>query len=85
MTIQIELSPEAEAQLAAEAVLRGVAIEKYAEKLLQDVLIPRPTGTGILTAEDIDELSRKLSAGSEKMPVLSLEANERSSYYGDRG
>lgn len=34
MTIQVEISPEAEARLSADAAVRGMALEKYAGKLL---------------------------------------------------
>jgi len=29
-------------------------------------------------------MTKELTKGSEKMPILTLEANERSSYYEDR-
>lgn len=85
MTIQVELSPEAEAQLAAAAGMRGIPVEAYAERLLQEALSPYATGTGILSPGDVDALSKKLSEGSERLPILTLEANERASYYGERG
>jgi hypothetical protein len=46
--------------------------------------MPYAGGTGKLTPEDVEELSRKLSEGSENLPILSAEANERASYYEDR-
>ena len=85
MTIQVELSPEVEAQLASEAGVRGVAMEDYASRLLQEALAPYTTGTGILSPGDVEALSKKLSEGSDSLPILTLEANERASYYGDRG
>lgn len=84
MTIQVELTPEAEAQLATEAVARGIAMEQYAGKLLQDALTPYATGTGILTPGDVQAMTNALTKGSEKLPVLTLEANQRASYYEDR-
>ncbi len=84
MTILIELSPETEARLSAEAVVRGIAPEIYAESLLRDALSSAPAGTGILTPEDVDELTRVLTEGSEKLPVLPPEATERASFYEDR-
>ena len=85
MTIQVEISPEAEAKLAAAAGARGIPVETYAGSLLQEALVPFATGTGILSPGDVDALSKKLSEGSERLPILTLEANERASYYGDRG
>lgn len=84
MTIEVEISPEAEAQLAAAATSRGIPIEKYAGSLIQEALSTYGTGTGILTPGDIDEMTRKLTEGSENMAVLTPEANDRASYYEDR-
>lgn len=84
MTIQVELTPEAEAQLTAAADSRGVAREDYASRLLQDALTTYAPGTGILSPGDVEALSKKLSEGSENLPILTLEANERASYYEDR-
>jgi hypothetical protein len=39
MTIQVELSPEAESRLTREAVAHGVRPEKYAGDLLQAALV----------------------------------------------
>lgn len=38
MTIQVELNPEMETRLAAEAQARGLALEQYAQQLLQDAM-----------------------------------------------
>lgn len=84
MVIQIELSPEVEARLSAEAARRGVATEEYAGKLLEDALLPMTLGTGRLTADELRELTEELTRGSEKLPVLPPEATERESFYEDR-
>jgi len=41
MTIQVELNPEMESLLTAEAQARGMALESYAQRLLQDAMIAR--------------------------------------------
>lgn len=84
MTIQIELDPETEARLTAQAVRRGMAPEQYAGEFLRDNLPHYAIGTGILTPGDVEELSRKLSEGSEHLPILPPEVNDRASYYEDR-
>ena len=84
MTILVEISPEAEARLAADAIVRGMELEKYAGKLLEDAATPYAAGTGILTPDDVEELSRRLSEGSEHLPILPPEVNNRASYYEDR-
>ena len=85
MTIQVEVSPEIEARLAAQAQARGMALEDYAGKILADNLPAYAAGTGILKPEDVEELSRRLSEGSENLPILPPEVNNRESYYEDRG
>jgi len=84
MTIQVELSPELEARLTADAVVRGMALEQYASRLLEEAAKPYATGKGILTPEEVDELSMRLSEGSEHLPILPPEVNDRASYYEDR-
>ncbi len=41
MTILVELNPEMEKQLAAEAWARGIALELYAQRLLQEAIASR--------------------------------------------
>jgi hypothetical protein len=84
MAIQVQLSPEAEANLAAQASLRGIALEQHARRLLEDAARPYPTGKGIMTPEEVDELSMRLSEGTEHLPILPPEVNDRANYYEDR-
>lgn len=84
MTIQIELDPQIEARLAAEASERGIALETYAGQILERAASPYPAGTGILKPGDIDEMTKVMTAGSEHLPILPPEVNDRASYYEDR-
>lgn len=84
MTIQVELSPEAEARLSAEAVVRGIALEAYAGHLLQQILAARVPGTGVLTADDVRAATEALTVRSATLPVLPPEATVRGSFYEDR-
>jgi hypothetical protein len=84
MTIVVEVSPEVEASLKAEAELYGMDLPKYAGKVLEERRHRYATGTGILTVEDVHALSERLSAGSENLPILPPEVNNRESYYEDR-
>lgn len=84
MTIQVKLSPELEARLAAEAAVRGMALEAYAERILEAHRPAHATGTGILTPEDVERMTEELTRGSENLPILPPEANDRESYYEDR-
>jgi predicted HicB family RNase H-like nuclease len=38
MTIRVELNPEMERRLTAEALARGIALELYAQRLLQEAI-----------------------------------------------
>lgn len=84
MTIQIELDPETEARLSAEAGRRGIAPERYAGDFLRENLPQHATGTGKLSPADVEALSKRLSEGSENLPILPPEVNNRESYYEDR-
>jgi PAS fold len=48
MTIRVELDPEMERQLAAEALARGIALEVYAQRLLQKQWFPGAEGALVL-------------------------------------
>lgn len=84
MSILIELDPETEARLAAEAATRGMALAAYAGQILERAASPYPAGTGRLTREGLSELTKVLQEGSENLPILPPEVNERESYYEDR-
>jgi hypothetical protein len=84
MTIQVDLDPETEARLKAQAVRRGVAPEQYAGDFLRENLPLHGAGTGRLTREDLNALREDLAKGSENRPVLPPEATERASFYEDR-
>jgi hypothetical protein len=84
MTIQVELSPEVEARLASQAVVRGMALEAYASKLLQEAAMPRATGTGVLTSEELRAMLREVAEGSEGLPSLPTSSFNRESFYESR-
>ena len=84
MTTQIELSPQAEARLVVEASAHGLAPEKYAGSLLQEVLAPARGASGKLTVEQFHAMLDALAEGSEKLPDLPTESFTRESFYEDR-
>jgi predicted transcriptional regulator len=83
MTILVELIPEVEASLKAEAALHGMDLQKYAGKLLEGAAIPRPAETGTLTREEFHTMLRELAEGSEALPKLPTSAFSRESIYED--
>jgi hypothetical protein len=84
MTILLELDPETEARLRAQADRRGIAPEQYAGEFLRDNLPLYATGTGILKPGDVERMTKVMTAGSEHLPILPPEVNDRESYYEDR-
>lgn len=84
MTIQVELNSETQARLAAEAGNLGMSLEAYAGKILREHPPLYATGTGILKPGDIEKMTQELTRGSENLPVLPPEANNREFYYEDR-
>ncbi len=84
MTIRIELNPEIEAQLAAGAQARGVAVEKYAESLLRDAVASDSERQGKVSVEELHAMLDAIAEGSDALPKLPTTAFTRESFYEDR-
>jgi hypothetical protein len=84
MTLLLELDPETEARLKAQAERRGIAPEQFAGEFLRDNLPSYATGTGRLTKEGLRAMRVELTRNSENLPILPPEATERASFYEDR-
>lgn len=84
MTILLELDPETEARLKAQASSRGIAPEQYAGSLLEEALAGRAVGSGKLTPEDLRAMLKEVGDGSEDLPTLPTSAFTRESFYEDR-
>lgn len=84
MTIQVELSVETEARLAAAAQAHGVAPEKYASTLLYELLASSRAGSGKLTLDELHQMLSKIAEGSEALPRQPTSAFTRQSFYEDR-
>jgi hypothetical protein len=52
MTIRVELNPEIEARLKAEARAKGIPLEKVAEQLLKEALTGRALSQGQMSVEE---------------------------------
>jgi len=81
MTLQLELKPDVEANLKAQAASQGVALEHFALKVLEDQAARRPAKSGKLTVEGFNEMLRELAEGSETLPKLPTSAFSRESIY----
>jgi hypothetical protein len=84
MTIEVNLTPETEARLKAEARAKGLPLEKVAEQLLREALTERPLPPGMLSIEEFHRMLEALALGSENLPDLPTEAFSRESFYEDR-
>lgn len=85
MTVTLELKPEVEEQLEAQAKQSGLSVEDYLEKKVEEMISasePRPTKT----PEERVRLWREFlsSHGDITAPPLSDEAISRESIYRER-
>ena len=84
MTIQVDLNPEMEARLIAEARSQGVPLEKLAERLLKEALTATSLPHGALTVDEFHRMLEDIAEGSDKLPNLSTESFSRESFYEDQ-
>lgn len=81
--IQIELRPETEARLAAEAEARGVEVRAYVESLLEQAIATIVISPRRRTREEMRSFFEALAANSDKIPQLPDEAFTRENFYQD--
>ena len=84
MTIKVELNPETEARLIAEARAEGVPLEKLAERLLREALVANSVPDGALTVDEFRRMLSGMAEGSDELPELATESFSRESFYTDR-
>ncbi|HLK05580.1 MAG TPA: hypothetical protein VKT53_14160 [Candidatus Acidoferrum sp.] len=77
MTIKVDLNPETEAKLVAQARSEGVPLEELAERLLQEALTSGPRPSGALTVEEFHRMIEGMAEGSESLPDLPTESFSR--------
>jgi len=82
MPLTIELAPETEERLAAQAQARGMSLPEYAKLFLEQQLIPPPSN---LSPAERAALWRKSAGGLPHTEPLSDEAISRESIYAERG
>jgi hypothetical protein len=83
VTIKVDLSPETEARLVAQARASGLPLEEVAERLLNEALTQLPLSRGQLSVEEFRRMLSDISEGSEKLPELRTETFSRESFYKD--
>jgi hypothetical protein len=83
MTIRVELNPEMERQLAAEALARGIALELYAQRLLQEAIAARSKGRARASQEEFRAFLDALASKAPNVPQLRTETFSREMIYGE--
>ena len=84
MTIRVELNPEAEARLIAEARAKGLPLEKAAKQLLNEALNGLSLSRSRISVEEFHRMLAAMAEGSERLPDLPTESFSRESFYEDR-
>jgi hypothetical protein len=81
MTVMIELTPEVEANLAAQAEARGLPLEEYVQRVVEDRAAVEPQRRQ--TPESIEAALDKLAEMGKDLPHLPSSAFTRASIYQD--
>jgi hypothetical protein len=82
MTITVDITPEAQAELARQAAAHGRAIEAYAASLLEEAA-HLPAGANRLNEDSLEKALLEMAQFSHKIPSLPEEAFARESLYRD--
>jgi hypothetical protein len=83
MAIQVELNPEAEAKLAAEAQMQGLAVEGYAQRLLQEAVASSPELRSRASQEEFRAFLDALAGKAPNVPGLRSSTFSREMIYGE--
>jgi hypothetical protein len=83
MTIKVELNPEMEARLAAEARAFGIALEEYAQRLLQQAIGSPPKPRSRASQEEFRNFLGALASKAPNVPRLRAETFSREMIYGE--
>jgi len=81
--IQIELRPEVEAKLAAEARARGMETRTYVERVLEQAVATSTVPSRRRSRKEMEAFFEAMAANSDKIPQLPDEAFTRESFYRD--
>lgn len=81
MTIQVELNSEMESHLAAEARARGMALEQYAQWLLQEAITSKAGGRSRASQEEFRVFLDALASKAPNVPHLRNEKFSRETIY----
>jgi hypothetical protein len=83
MTITVEIKPEVQAELAAQAAARGIDVPAYVATILEQAAQPARIEPKNRSLEEFEETLDRIAQFSHKIPVLPDEAFSRESLYQD--
>ena len=83
MTVTLDLTPELEQRVAAQAIAQGLSLEAYLLSVIEAASVPAPSERA--TLEEFEAAMDELAEGLDHLPVLAPEALTRESIYGHRG
>lgn len=83
MTIHVELKPEMEGQLTAQARARGMELEDYARNLLENALLSSADRTKRAGQEEFRAFLDDLARDTSDVPQLHSQTFSRDAIYGD--
>ena len=83
--LSLELSPELEARLAAQARAYGLGLYAYATQLLEQAALPVEVSTQVRKSEELEGFLTAMAEGSEALPAIATHDFTRESFYANRG
>jgi hypothetical protein len=83
MTITVDIKPEVQAELAAQAAARGIDVPTYAAAILEQAAQPAPLEPQNRSLEEFEKTLDRIAQFSDKIPVLPDEAFSREKLYQD--
>ena len=83
MSIKIELNPEIEERLAAEAQAQGLALEEYARRLLQEAIGSTRRRRSRASKQEFRGFLDALASKAPNVPQLRAETFSRGMIYGE--
>jgi hypothetical protein len=82
MTVTLELNPDLQQRVLAEAAAQGVSLEAYLLSVIEAAALPALPDE--VTLEEFEAVMDAFSEGTEDLPVLPPEAFSRESIYEGR-
>jgi hypothetical protein len=79
MTITVEIKPEVQAELAAQAAARGMDVPSYLATILEQAAQPASLEPKNRSLEEFEETLDRIAQFSHKIPVLPDETFSRDS------